>query len=142
MTMTEEEIVRDYRQAKTKQKQIEILAELNACDKAEIKRILTEAGEQLPRNMGRKRNECASDPSAACGGSSLSQREPQMVPESECIAVRDALPILVGAAALKVIRETLGGCGTDDWDMNSAIQRCRGVIALLEEVERRCGDEA
>lgn len=129
MTMTEEEILRDYRQAKTKQKQIGILAELNACDKAEIKRILTEAGEQLPGNMGKKPRE-------------RTAAAEQRSDDEETIKLGDALPILVGTAALKVIRETLGGCGTDDWDMNSAIQRCRGVIALLEEVERRCGDGA
>ena len=51
MTMTNEEICRDYRTAKSKLKQIQILAELNECSKDTIKRILVEGGEKLPGNM-------------------------------------------------------------------------------------------
>lgn len=42
--MTPEEIVRDYQQAKNKQKQIKILADLNGTSPGEIKSILTAAG--------------------------------------------------------------------------------------------------
>lgn len=42
--MTDEEIVRDYQQAKNKQKQIKILADLNCTTPSEIKAILAEAG--------------------------------------------------------------------------------------------------
>lgn len=48
MTMTNEEICREYRQAKTPLKQIRILADLNGCTKREIAEILREAGEELP----------------------------------------------------------------------------------------------
>lgn len=54
MTMTKEEIVRDYMQAKTPRKQIGILAELNACKKSEIVEILKEAGTKLPGNYYNK----------------------------------------------------------------------------------------
>lgn len=50
MIMTDEHIVRDYRQAASKLKQIGILADQNLCGKEEIKRILVEAGEKLPGN--------------------------------------------------------------------------------------------
>lgn len=50
MTMTPEEIVRDYKAAKTPSKQIGILAELNQCDREKIKQILVEAGCKLPGN--------------------------------------------------------------------------------------------
>jgi len=40
--MTPYEIRQNYRQAKSKKKQIRILAELNVCTKDEIKRILKE----------------------------------------------------------------------------------------------------
>lgn len=42
--MTAEEIVRDYQQAKNKQKQIKILADLNCTSPSEIRSILAEAG--------------------------------------------------------------------------------------------------
>lgn len=52
MQMSNEEIVRSYREAKSKSKQLEILAELNACDTQKIKDILIGSGmdhRQLPR---------------------------------------------------------------------------------------------
>jgi hypothetical protein len=42
MQMTNEEIYRDYRQAKDPKKQIGILAELNQCDRRTIKKIIDE----------------------------------------------------------------------------------------------------
>lgn len=44
MQMTGEEIVRDYNAAKNKNKQIKVLAELNAVSPGEIRAVLTEAG--------------------------------------------------------------------------------------------------
>lgn len=49
MEMTKNEIVRNYREAKDKRGQITILAHLNACRVDEIKQILKDAGETLPR---------------------------------------------------------------------------------------------
>lgn len=48
MIMTNEEICREYRQAKTPLKQIRILADQNGCRRDEIVSILREAGEELP----------------------------------------------------------------------------------------------
>ena len=50
MTMTKEEIIRDYKAAKAPSKQIAILAELNQCDREKIKQILVEGGCELPGN--------------------------------------------------------------------------------------------
>ena len=50
MTMTNEEICRNYRQAAAKSKQINILADLNQCDREKIKQILVEGGCKLPGN--------------------------------------------------------------------------------------------
>ena len=55
MTMTPEEICRDYKLAKKKQTQIGILADLNQCEKREIVRILAEAGMDLPGNYNKKK---------------------------------------------------------------------------------------
>lgn len=50
MTMTNEEICRDYKAAKAPSKQIHILADLNQCDREKIKQILVEGGCKLPGN--------------------------------------------------------------------------------------------
>lgn len=50
MTMTNDEIVREYELAKAPTKQIRILADLNVCDRKDIIKILTEAGCKLPGN--------------------------------------------------------------------------------------------
>lgn len=44
MEMTKEEIIRDYRQARYKGKQVGILADLNGCRKSGIVAILREGG--------------------------------------------------------------------------------------------------
>lgn len=51
MDMTNEEIVRDYRAAKNRTKQIGILADRNGCSKRGIVDILLEAGEEIPGNF-------------------------------------------------------------------------------------------
>lgn len=58
MQMSNEEIVRNYREAKDKAKQLGILAELNACDEQKIKDILTEGGIDY-RSFPRSRKEKA-----------------------------------------------------------------------------------
>lgn len=52
LTMTPEDICKEYRTAKSPLKQIGVLAELNACTKKEIVEVLTEHGEKLPGNVG------------------------------------------------------------------------------------------
>lgn len=55
--MTEEEIVRNFKQAKNKREQIKILADLNCTSRDEIKEILKKNGvseEELPAKPGRK----------------------------------------------------------------------------------------
>lgn len=54
MTMTNEEICRDYRAAKAPSKQIHILADLNQCDRKKIMEILVEGGCKLPGNCENK----------------------------------------------------------------------------------------
>lgn len=48
MVMSNEEICRDYRAAKNRTKQIGILADLNACKKADIVAVLLETGCDVP----------------------------------------------------------------------------------------------
>ena len=49
MTMTNEEIIRDYREAKAPMKQIGILADMNCCTRKEIVAILVDAGLEVPK---------------------------------------------------------------------------------------------
>ena len=51
MVMTKDEILRDYRAAKSKQNQIGVLADLNCCKARDIVNILLEAGEHVPGNF-------------------------------------------------------------------------------------------
>lgn len=56
--MTNEEIIRDYRQAKSKFIQLGVLADLNQVDRKVIAQILADAGEELPGNYkGRPRKD-------------------------------------------------------------------------------------
>lgn len=57
MQMTDIEIVSRYRRAENKKEQLSILAQLNACDEDDIKKILLQGGlteEDLPKKRGRK----------------------------------------------------------------------------------------
>lgn len=49
--MTDDEIRRSWRQAADRKEQLKIIAELNARDKADVIRKLTELGEELPEDM-------------------------------------------------------------------------------------------
>ena len=51
MVMTDEEIARDYRLSKDKKKHIKILAQINATDSDNIKRILKERGEIVEKKV-------------------------------------------------------------------------------------------
>lgn len=59
MQMTENEIVRNYREAKNKREQVTILADLNSCSKDELIAILLKNGvdsRELPRKRKPKKN--------------------------------------------------------------------------------------
>ena len=53
MQMTEAEIVKSYQRAEKKREQIKILAELNACQKQDIRDILEKHGEEVPKTGNR-----------------------------------------------------------------------------------------
>ena len=55
--MTNEEIIRDYKQAAAPMKQIGILADLNQCSRQDIVKILREAGCELPKLYDKKKVE-------------------------------------------------------------------------------------
>jgi hypothetical protein len=51
MEMTNADIIKNYREAKDKRKQITILAHLNNCPVSKIKEILKKGGQLLPRGV-------------------------------------------------------------------------------------------
>lgn len=55
MEMTKGEITRAYRESSNKTEQIKILADLNECSRADIEKILKDAGHEIPKR-GRKPN--------------------------------------------------------------------------------------
>lgn len=54
MNMTENEIVRQYKEGKDKREQIKILADMNLCEKEEIEKILTDNGCRIPAQTPKK----------------------------------------------------------------------------------------
>ena len=57
MQMTPNEIVKSYKEAKEKKKQIQILSELNCCSTADIKQILRDNGVEFPGPNPKKAKE-------------------------------------------------------------------------------------
>jgi len=55
MEMTNEEIVYRYRNAAQRNQQIQILAELNLCERETIVQILEDAGEEVPKRKYNKK---------------------------------------------------------------------------------------
>lgn len=62
MQMSNEDIVREYNQAKSPMKQIAILADMNACSRQEIVEILKEAGSKLPGQYEKKAEKAVVEP--------------------------------------------------------------------------------
>ena len=130
--MTDEEIVREYKAAKSPLKQVGILAQLNNCSKESIKEILVAAGCELPAQMRprpKRQHQAAKEP----------EPEPETVPMSEVVAVRDALPLLVGECALNVIAELAEKFGDSEDDQFYFRHQVAGIMMLYREIERRCG---
>lgn len=156
MTMTPIEIAADYRQAKSKLKQIHILADLNQCDTAKIKEILIEQGEKLPGNCSApgvkkaKRKAAPKEAPVPAAPEETNQETPtvQHAPdEEETVSARVAVPLLTRIAAVQVIDELLKASDAgDDAEFDSVDfrfrEQVRGVLALMHEIESRCEEGA
>lgn len=129
MTMTDEEICRDYRAAKSPLKQVGILADLNNCPKAKIKEILIAGGCTLPKQMQPKPK----------GPRQPAPETPSAEPDGY-VKIRDALPLLIGQAALKVISEMAKTYGNSEDDQFFFRARVDGIMALVDEIDRRCSE--
>ena len=122
MTMTAEEICREYRTAKAPTKQIGILAELNACTKDEIKRVLIQHGEKLPGN---------------CTAPGQKKEAPQVGVETPALKKRSDLTKRIERIAADLIQERCGIRGDSVRDWAAMFHFCRGLAAVYDEAERR-----
>lgn len=84
MHMTNGDIVKSYKEAKEKKKQIEILAQLNACPVATIREILVSEGVQFPGPKPKK-------PESSTAETPAEASKEKAVPEAVNIAVIEKL---------------------------------------------------
>ena len=112
MVMTNEEIIREYREAKSPTKQIGILADQNQCSRKDILAILQEAGCEVPgwyrgkKSAGEETEEAVSEGTDA-GAAALRA------------GLRDA--------ALTLLREELGNLESGNYYWYAA-----GILDLVE----------
>lgn len=130
MQMTPEEIVAEYRQAKSPLKQIGILADLNQCSKKEITAILTAQGEALPGQYGRR----------------AAPRAPELPEPSVLTALPDgSAPAPAPGAdiyrlAVDTIARLLASTERDDVLYQRFPEQVRGVLAMIREADQQRGE--
>lgn len=137
MNMTDFEILRDYNSAKHKNQQIKILADLNGCSSEEIRDLLRSHGVELPKKPGPKKDA----PAAATQAETTEARPTASAPiapepDGDYVAIRDALPMMIGRAALATIGELLKEC--PDANPIHFREQVRGILRVVAEVEGRC----
>ena len=135
LPMSDAEIASEYRQAKKKQSQIHILADLNGTDTKTIVEILTREGCELPGNFKKKAapaKEQEATPEAA----------PEVVQERPLLdqlqkADHDRIMTKARLAALDAIHDLI----PEDEDIGtlSFIERVQGIFYLLDMMEAQNG---
>ena len=107
MMMSTEEILYSYHNAACRTKQIGILADLNACSRDEIARILEENGEEIPKRKYSKRKKPAQQDEVQ----QVEQKEePAAEPEKavEHIMAAGAVPDFIAQILLEKLDEIDG----------------------------------
>ena len=145
--MTDEEIVREFLEAKDQAKQVKILADENLCTPQTIRNILKRngvlgepkcdgaGGQQLTDGAVealREADAAGDTPQPAAPAAPLSG-----APDREVFAAKDALKLVVRAAAVDAIAGLLLRDETADKFFAASFQeQVRGVLALVHEIER------
>ena len=107
MVMTNEEIIRDYRQSKSKFIQLGVLADLNQVDRKVIAKILADAGEELPGNYkGRPRKDGQAPKTET---KKQPKRSKPVVQEDWIKAVSDPPPLIEGMDPDREIKTNQSG---------------------------------
>ena len=139
LLMSEQQIVNEYKEAKSPRNQIAILADQNMCDKKTIVNILEAAGCEVPGYYKKK----TKDPEAAAevfdeiAEETQKLQQEQEAPKQETpkdvIALTEALPIMIQASALDAIEALLKEA--DESNTGTGFrENVRGVLALVREV--------
>ena len=119
MTMTNEEIVRDYNQAANKSKQIKVLAELNCVSPGEIKAVLAQAGVagvEAPKRLSQRKTE-APPPTTPSGEPEIYDRIETILsalPEGASDCIKAIVRELVVALFREDLEQRLGKAVRDD----------------------------
>lgn len=156
MIMSNEEICREYREAKTPLKQIRILADENSCSKAEIVTILRGAGLEVPavyRERAEAPSAAAKVPHPSPAGDSFPQGKPETEDAEAAYGPILPAPKLAGFAervndgAVEVIARLVAAsdaAGDASGDQESASwefrEQVRGVLALVHELRGGYGE--
>lgn len=137
MQMTHGEIVASYRQAKNKKEKVKILAELNACTKDEIKKILLEGGldvRELPRNRAATATATAEPKATYCAPTvEITPTEGGIPPEKES-------PSEIILLALQVYRADIESRMAKEEEEHAA--RMSGYMKRLEQIDEIQGGMA
>lgn len=135
MNMTEGDIVKEYKEAKYKRAQIDILADLNCCEPIEIKRILRKNGVDLRGGNGRRNARtdpeeqpkgCLKDKTGSCAGCTETDLCTEYVPEPK---KPEAKPIIPDAIMIEMIK-----LGVEAVDGKIAKME-QEIVQLQEEIE-------
>ena len=154
--MTNEEIIREYREAKTPLKQIGILADENMCSRGKIVEILRAAGVDLPAVYREKNAGAVPHPSPAgdtfpqgkVGTGEHPAEETEEVPEADYGPILPAPKLIeltdrVNDAAIEVIARMVAdsdSSGDQDAATREFRERVRGVLALVHELRGGYGE--
>lgn len=135
MIMTDEEIIREYREAKTPLKQIRILADENQCSRKEIVAILAGAGLEIPAVYRRTEDvaPAATPLEESQGPVEGGTEHGQILPAPEPAGFSER----VNAAAVEVIARLVADCDSSQDQVAATMdfrERARGVLALVYEL--------
>ena len=121
MQMTEEEIVRRYKQADNKRDSIRILAELNACPKQTIRDILEANGLGVPKVGNRYTAQAKALKEKMAETGEAAEKLPERTAPTTCVAPE---PVTVWPEAPNEV-------------LNAAIERLIEIEGQLEELQRK-----
>ena len=134
LPMSDAMIASEYRQAKKKQSQIHILADLNGTDTKTIVEILTREGCELPGTFKKK-----------AAPAKEQEATPEVVQEHPLLdqlqkADHDRMMTKARLAALDTIQDMMPGDNCDENDALWFVERLRGIFALLDMMEAQNGN--
>lgn len=134
LPMSDAEIASEYRQAKKKQNQIHILAELNNTDTKTIVEILTREGCELPGNFKKK---AAPELASVQEQAAALVKEHDTAPEEAARLLPDLIVIKVRLAALSAIERIAPHEleKTTDLDRLVFIGQVRALFELIHAID-------